>query len=119
MNLGHTVLADRWINAYGAANVLVREIMADKAEISIYADEVRPAFIAAGQAEAFDTYVTTTLERFANPFLNHRIADIAQNHAQKVKRRVEAMLQFAQAKGDHTPKPVLAEVVSRQKQAAI
>jgi tagaturonate reductase len=33
-------------------------------------------------------FVATTLERFANPFLNHKLESIALNHAAKVKTRL-------------------------------
>ena len=33
-------------------------------------------------------YVAQTVERFRNPFLDHRLSDIAQNHAAKIERRV-------------------------------
>lgn len=34
-------------------------------------------------------FARTTLERFANPFLEHRLADIALHHAVKLKTRIE------------------------------
>jgi tagaturonate reductase len=122
LNLGHTVLADRWLRRQGALDVLVREVMEDADEVTylrqLLQSEVRPAFVHAGQAEAFDTYVDTTFERFSNPFLDHKIADIAQNHSQKVARRIEAMLMWAKQQGDASPKPVLAEIVARNLEAA-
>ncbi|WP_136442446.1 mannitol dehydrogenase family protein [Pacificoceanicola onchidii] len=122
LNLGHTVLADRWLREARGAGVLVRHVMSDPAErdrlLALYSDEVRPAFVAAGQGQAFETYVETTLERFGNPFLDHAIADIAQNHAQKVARRIAAFLDFAARHGDIAPKPRLSEIVARQKEAA-
>jgi tagaturonate reductase len=39
-------------------------------------------------------YVRVTLERFQNPFLEHRLADIAQNHAAKVRNRIAAFLDW-------------------------
>jgi tagaturonate reductase len=35
-----------------------------------------------------ERYVATTMDRFRNPFLDHRISDIAQNHVAKVARRI-------------------------------
>lgn len=117
LNLGHTVLADRWLRRHGALDVLVREAMEDAVEVThlrqVLQTEVRQAFVHAGQADAFDTYVGTTFERFSNPFLDHKIADIAQNHSQKVARRIEAMLLWAIQQGDTSPKPVLAEIAAR------
>ena len=45
--------------------------------------------------EAATRYVATTLERFENPFLNHRVSDIAQNHAIKLERRVRDFIAWA------------------------
>ena len=70
----------------------MREILADTVVhgrlTAIYRDEVVPAFAARGLGEEAETYVATTLERFQNPYLDHRIADIAANHAEKVQRRI-------------------------------
>jgi tagaturonate reductase len=46
------------------------------------------------QAEA-SAYVSATLERFDNPFLDHRLADIAQNHAEKIQRRFQGFLDWS------------------------
>jgi len=120
LNLGHTFLADRWRDGQGGDDVLVRHLVGDADEVAhlkqMLRDEVRPAFVAAGLADQFDAYVITTLERFANPFLDHRIADIAQNHQQKVERRIAAMLDWAVTKGDHSEKPALTAIVTRNKE---
>ncbi|WP_116131028.1 mannitol dehydrogenase family protein [Tropicimonas sp. IMCC34043] len=117
LNLGHSFLADRWRMAQGPDDVLVRQLMADPVTLgalnAVLQDEVRPAFVAAGLSEAFDAYVVTTRDRFANPFLDHRIADIAQNHGQKVGRRIAAMLDWARAQGDLSAKPTLSAIVAR------
>ncbi len=117
LNLGHTFLADRWLTAQGADDVLVRQMVGDPDTLAalqaVLQNEVRPAFVAANQTAAFDAYVATTLDRFANPFLDHRIADIAQNHSQKVARRIKAMLDWATTKGDLSGKPILTAIVAR------
>jgi tagaturonate reductase len=95
LNLGHTVLADIWLKDGRRADETVREILADTVVFdrltAIYRDEVVPAFAARGLGGEAETYVATTLERFQNPYLDHRIADIAANHAEKVKRRIEGL----------------------------
>lgn len=115
LNLGHSFLAERWLISKGADDVFVRHLMNDETELKalkdVLCDEVRPAFIQAGLKSEFDKYVDTTLERFANPFLDHRIADIAQNHPQKVDRRIAAMLAFANEQGDLGQKPILLDIV--------
>ena len=40
-------------------------------------------------------YVETTMGRFLNPYLEHRIADIAGNHALKIERRIKAFLDWS------------------------
>jgi tagaturonate reductase len=115
LNLGHTLLAERWLVSNGAENAFVRDLLNDNAELNalkeVWNSEVRPAFVKASLQDKFDEYVNTTIERFANPFLDHRIADIAQNHAQKVERRIGAMLAFAREQGDTKAKPMLSEIV--------
>lgn len=120
LNLGHTVLADLWRRDGRPAGETVREILADPAIRerldALYRDEVLPGFAARGMEAEAKAYVATTLDRFLNPFLNHRIADIAQNHALKVERRVAAFLSWArEATPGCTPlvAPVLEDVVAR------
>ena len=54
----------------------------------IYREEVVPGFRLHGLGDEAEVYVATTLERFLNPYLEHRLADIAGNHAEKVVRRI-------------------------------
>ena len=58
----------------------------------IYRDEVIPGFVARAMGDEATRYVASTLERFENPFLDHPPRDIAQNHALKIDRRIEAFL---------------------------
>jgi len=59
-------------------------------------DEIAP-FVAAPEAEAFAREV---LERFANPFIHHEIADIALQQTMKLRVRiVPAILAFARETG--------------------
>ncbi len=116
LNLGHTVLADLWRREGRPAGETVREILADPAVAdrldAVYRDEVVPGFAAHGmEAQALD-YVAATLDRFRNPFLDHRIADIAQNHGTKVERRIAAFLDWAEAAGASLSAPVLRAVVA-------
>ena len=92
LNLGHTFLAEIWQTEKRRADETVREILSDvairKRLTDLYLDEVIPGFAGHGMADAAAAYVATTLERFENPFLNHRLSDIAQHHKLKIERRV-------------------------------
>jgi tagaturonate reductase len=43
--------------------------------------------------------VAVSLDRFLNPFLDHRLADIAQNHRDKKQRRLAPIVAQAEAHG--------------------
>lgn len=111
LNLGHSWMVADWLarGRHGASHV--RDVMADPDRVSalraLYAEEVAPGFRAAGEAAGLDDYVATTLERFANPYLDHRLEDIAQNHAEKLQRRIGAFLAWAEENGDTGAKPRL------------
>lgn len=116
LNLGHSWMVSDWQARGGQARggqgaVFVRDVMADRdwsARLHhLYAEEVVPAFIAAGEGPGIHDYIAQTQERFANPFLDHRLEDIAQNHAEKLARRIGAFLRWARAYGDTRPKPML------------
>jgi tagaturonate reductase len=92
LNLGHTVLADIWLKRKRSDAETVREILAvadiRATLLGIYETEVIPAFAAKGLGAEAKAYVTATLERFDNPFLDHRMRDIANHHAEKLVRRI-------------------------------
>jgi tagaturonate reductase len=92
LNLGHTYLAEIWKAEKRPETETVREILQDlkvkNRLTSLYQEEVIPGFSARGMKEKATAYVATTLERFENPFLNHRIGDIALNHDKKIERRI-------------------------------
>lgn len=101
LNLGHTFLAERWrvSGLDGAMTVkvlLARPDMRDALE-RLYADEVVPGFRLNGMGEAAETYVRQTIERFENPFLEHRLSDIHQNHEEKIRRRMGGFLDWSGA----------------------
>lgn len=99
LNLGHTWLADQWINERRPSEETVLEAMSDSRVRggleAVWHDEVLPVFGAMGlQSEAL-TYIDNVRERFLNPFLAHRISDIAGNHREKVKRRILPLVELA------------------------
>ena len=98
LNLGHTALAERWLVEKRPADETVREMLAEpevRAWLDrLYDDEVLPVFAAARIDEA-PAYRQSVIERFTNPFLDHRLADIADNHASKKARRMGGILALA------------------------
>lgn len=100
LNLGHSWLVSRWMGDRKA--IFVRDLLADPAchgqLEDLYATEVLPVFEAAGDTTA-RAYIVTTLDRFANPFLDHRLSDIEQNHAVKLQNRIGAFLAWADELG--------------------
>jgi tagaturonate reductase len=99
LNAGHTFLAERWSKDGRPADETVRAAMADaalRAELeALWHDEILPVFDALGERPAAQAYLVDVRERFENPFLDHRIADIAQNHAQKKQRRFGPIVEMA------------------------
>jgi len=117
LNLGHTFLAEIWQREDRPADETVRAILADKdirARLdALYENEVLPGFAANGMGDEAKAYVATTLDRFLNPFLDHRIADISQHHPEKVARRIHAFLDWTDKAGSTSGMPVLRQVAAR------
>ncbi len=115
LNLGHTVLAEIWLRENRAADETVRLMLDDMTVrhrlLDVLEKEVVPGFAARGMEAEATAYVATTLERFRNPFLDHRVADIAQNHAMKVERRLAAFLDWIAETGTALEVPVLRSIV--------
>ncbi|HAL40418.1 MAG TPA: D-mannonate oxidoreductase [Polaromonas sp.] len=101
LNAGHTYLAERWKNDGRDAEETVAQAMNDpglRAELeAMWTDEVLPVFDALGQHNEALVYLVNLRERLLNPFLAHRLADIAQNHAQKKQRRLGPVVALADA----------------------
>lgn len=113
LNLGHTVLAQAYLDGGWPAETTVRQMLADpptRADLlQLYRDEVLPGFTARGLGPEAEAYMATTLGRFDNPFLAHRVADIAKGHATKVQSRIGAFIDWAKAAGA-PPMPRLAAI---------
>lgn len=108
LNLGHTVLADRWNDLGQPADLTVRTILGNpeikRDLVDLYARELVPGFAAHGMAEEAQEYVRVALERFENPFLDHRLSDIFTNHRQKIERRIVAFLRWSGRAGVRQPR---------------
>ncbi len=117
LNLGHTFLAEIWQREGRPADETVRAILADKdirTRLDIlYESEVLPGFAANGMGDEAKAYVTTTLDRFRNPFLDHRISDISQHHSEKVARRIRAFLDWADKAGSTSGMATLRQIAAR------
>jgi tagaturonate reductase len=99
LNLGHTYLAELWAKDGGAPGLTVREAVADttmRAKLdAVYAEEVLPVFAAIGMGDAAQAYLKTVIERFSNPFLDHRLSEILINHEAKKQRRFGGLIELA------------------------
>jgi len=110
LNLGHTWLAEIWARRGGPA-LTVREAMAEKpfrAELdALYEEEVLPVFAGIGMGEQADAYLKTVIERFSNPFLDHRLSEIFTNHEAKKRRRFGGLIELAKTNGVQVQQPRL------------
>ena len=100
LNLGHSLLAELWLRGGLAADKTVLQAMQDPALREpleqAWQLEVLPVLKALGQGEEARDYLAGLRERLLNPFLAHRLADIAQNHGQKKLRRLQPVVELAQ-----------------------
>ena len=97
----------------------VREAMADEAMRSelgdLYEKEVLPVFAGIGMEEEARPYRDTVIDRFRNPFLDHRLAEIFTNHEAKKQRRFGGLIELAEASNFHVSQPRLrAALVSNK-----
>ncbi|WP_312857881.1 mannitol dehydrogenase family protein [Mesorhizobium zhangyense] len=117
LNLGHSFLAETWLTGRMDADETVRGMLT-RAEIrndllSLYRDEVIPGFAVHGMGEAASAYAATTMERFENPFLDHRLADIASGHKTKVARRIGGFIEWAATADTNRKSPRLAAIAAK------
>ena len=116
LNLGHTFLADLWLRRGLPAELTVLQAMQDTALRGsleeTWEHEVLPVFEALGQGEDARAYLQGLRERLLNPFLAHRLADIAQNHVLKKERRLEPLVELARRHVPGLPQPRLRAALS-------
>jgi tagaturonate reductase len=117
LNGGHSFLAERWLRDGRPAGETVLQAMQDerlRAELeALWHDEMLPVFDALGLGQAARDYLVALRERLLNPFLQHRLAEIAQNHAQKKQRRFAPLLALAGQLGLRVPQARLRAAMSR------
>ena len=89
LNAAHTILVERW-RQNGRKQTFVREMLESKSVLNwimeALMNEVCPTLktVLEGRAE----YAQQTLERFRNPFLDHKLSDIEIGHQKKISHRV-------------------------------
>lgn len=113
LNLGHTYLVHLWQQMQNPPQTVRAFLSLEPVRselIDLYDREVLPTFDAVGRKVQAQAYAKTTLERFCNPFLEHALSDIAQNHGEKVERRIGGFMGWARAQGDRSYKPRLEAV---------
>jgi len=116
LNLGHTALAELWLRDGQPHGRTVLEAMRDeptrRALERLWADEVLPVFDALGEGPAARAYLVTLRERLLNPWLAHRLADIAVNHDLKKARRLAPVVEAAQASVPTLAQPWLRDALA-------
>lgn len=99
LNGCHTFLAECWLRDRLAPELTVAEAMSDAALRpaleALWSEEIVPVFAAIGKRNAAEAYLAALRERLQNPFLVHRLAEIAQNHLQKKQRRFAPIVALA------------------------
>jgi tagaturonate reductase len=118
LNLGHTYLAEMWARGGAAPTLTVREAMADDAirtELGrLFDEEVLPVFAGIGMKEQAEAYRATVVERFCNPFLDHRLAEIFINHEAKKRRRFGGAIELAETNNVQVKQPRLRAALTSE-----
>jgi len=111
LNLGHSVLAELWLrDGRPAGRSVLQAMQAAESRAAlegVWADEVLPLFDALGEGEAARAYLETLRERLLNPWLAHRLADIATNHPAKMARRFAPVVALARERAPGLAQPWL------------
>ena len=110
LNAAHTALL---IKAVPRGFTIVRDAVNDP-ELGAWlarllAEEIVPTL--EGRVDSAAQFAGQTVERFKNPFLDHKFADIAMHHADKVAVRLVPTAAEYAAKFGHAP-PLLSEVTA-------
>ncbi|MBP0592614.1 mannitol dehydrogenase family protein [Paraburkholderia sp. LEh10] len=117
LNLGHTWLADQWLAQSRSPSETVADAMNDAALResieAVWEKEVMPVFTAMGLRARAEEYVASVRERLLNPHLDHRIADIANNHVEKVRRRIVPLMDLADSLSIAPRQTRLRELLTR------
>lgn len=117
LNGGHTFLAECWQRDALPGDLTVEQAMNDpglRGELeALWAEEIVPVFASIGKQSAAEHYLVALRERLLNPFLVHRVAVIAENHAQKKQRRFAPIVALAAQHGLALPQTRLRAALAR------
>lgn len=117
LNLGHSWLAEQWLAQQRPQSETVLDAMNDppmRAEIEgVWREEVMPVFEAMDMSAQAEDYLSSVRDRFCNPYLDHRIADIAQNHVAKINRRILPLVELANALSMRNAQPRLRGLLTK------
>ncbi len=117
LNGGHSFLAECWQRDARAAGETVRQAMNDarlRAELeALWSDEMLPVLDALGMRQAVLDYLAELRERLLNPFLEHRLSEIAHNHVQKKQRRFGPLLALRERLGIDAAMPRMQAALAR------
>ncbi|MEO7495045.1 MAG: mannitol dehydrogenase family protein [Massilia sp.] len=117
LNLGHTFLAEQWLLYSRPPGETVLQAMGDSALLAeleaLWEEEVMPVFRALGEEADSRAYLAEVKDRFNNPYLAHKLADIAQNHDEKKRRRLQPVLDLSAELGLDIPQSRLRAALAR------
>ncbi|EPJ48206.1 MAG: hypothetical protein OFPI_30760 [Osedax symbiont Rs2] len=117
LNLSHSFMVDVWQQLDNSEVQTVVQAMQDaylRGQLEqVLHDEVLPVLRAMQLGEDIEAYVASVIERFLNPFLAHKLADIAQNHQSKVERRILPLVQQAAQLLPELAMPKLRQCLAR------
>lgn len=117
LNLAHTYLVDQWRQLELTKTVTyVREAMQEPrlrdGLNAVMVEEVLPVLGRELPDMDLAAYWQSTLERFDNPYLDHRLEDIANYHSAKLARRLSPVVHLAAKQ--QTPTPRLNAALERR-----
>lgn len=121
LNLSHTYLVDLWQQLpaevrHHEVTTVMQAMQHDflRTELEwVLTQEIVPILMAMELKEDIDAYLNNVRERFLNPFLEHQLADIANNHKTKVERRILPIVEKGQAILPEHHCPKLAACLTR------
>jgi tagaturonate reductase len=117
LNLGHSFLAEIWQSENRPSKETVREILSDNEVMvrlmALYSKEVIPGFACYDMADQAEAYLATTITRFQNPFLDHRLSDIAQNHQLKIERRAADFIKWVKLRNTSIKFTLIQQLIDR------